>query len=152
METAETIPSHVPADRVFEFDLYKLDDDPRLNPDVQGGLGFLHQDAPDIFYTPANGGHWVATRYELMLQVLQDPVRFSARQLTVPRGAVQQRLVPLSLDPPEHTPYRQILMRYFAPKTIQVLEPAIRARARALVAAVADQGSCDFMKAVAAPL
>ena len=150
--TDYAIPAHVPPERIFRFDLYGLNEEPALEPDVQAGLSALLRPAPDIFFTPCNGGHWVVKRYETMCRILQDPARFSARQLTVPKSAAQQKLIPLSLDPPEHTPYRQILMRFFAPKTIAAMEPFIRARAQELIAAVAPTGHCDFMEHVAAPL
>ena len=146
------IPSHVSPERIFEFDLYGLNEDARLRPDVQQGLTFLHSQAPDVFYTPANGGHWVATRYELMRRILQDPSTFSSVQLTVPRTAAQQPLIPLSMDPPDHTPFRQILMRYFTPRLIRTMEESIRTRARELIAVVADKGECDFMESISAPL
>jgi cytochrome P450 len=146
------IPAHVPVQRVFHFDLYGLNEDPRLSDGVQEGLTFLHRDAPDLFYTPANGGHWVVTRDRLMREVLMSPDRFSSAQLNVPRAAQQQPLIPLTLDPPAHTPYRRILMQFFAPKVIAAMETDIRRRAQALIAAVQPDGACDFLQQVGMPL
>ncbi len=148
----EAVPAHVPSARIFDFDLYSLSDDPRLRNGVQEGLTFLHREAPDVFYTPANGGHWVITRERLMREVLMSPDRFSSAQLTVPRTARQQPLIPLTLDPPEHTPYRKILMQFFAPKTIAAMEEDIRRRAATLIASVCNDGECDFLQQVAMPL
>ncbi|WP_425230016.1 cytochrome P450 [Sphingomonas sp.] len=149
---AQQVPAHVPPDRVFEFDLYGLTDDPRLRDGVQTGLTFLHREAPDVFFTPANSGHWVVTRERLMREVLMSPERFSSAQLTVPRTAQQQPLIPLTLDPPEHTPYRKVLMQFFAPKVVAAMEGDIRRRAAVLVAAVREAGECDFLQQVAMPL
>lgn len=150
--SAGALPDHVPANRVFEFDLYGLTNDPRLEAGVQEGLAFLHHAAPDVFYTPANGGHWVVTRERLMREVLMAPESFSSAQLTVPRTAQQQSLIPLTLDPPEHTPYRRILMRLFAPKIIATMEDEVRQRASTLIEQVASEGECDFLRQVAMPL
>ena len=57
-------------------------------------------------------------------------------------------LIPLNLDPPEHTFFRQILMRHFGPATIKKLEPRIRSWAQQLVGAVKDKGRCNFSDAV----
>ncbi|WP_421851789.1 cytochrome P450 [Novosphingobium sp.] len=149
---SDPIPDHVPASLVFPFDLYALSDDPRLADDTQAGLTFLHRGAPDVFFTPQNGGHWVATRHDLMREVLMNPDRFSSAQLGVPKTATQSRLIPLSLDPPQHTPYRRILMQHFAPKRISRMADDIRMRAIGLIEQVRERGSCDFLNEVGMPL
>lgn len=148
----ESIPAHVPTELIFPFDLFALSDDPRLAGDTQAGLTFLHREASDVFFTPHNGGHWVATRLDLMREVLMNPGRFSSAQLGVPKSAQQSTLIPLTLDPPQHTPYRRILMQYFAPKCISRMEDDIRQRAVSLVEQVREKGSCDFLQEVGMPL
>jgi cytochrome P450 len=148
----QQIPSHVPVGRVFDFDLYALTGDPAVTPFPQQGMRTLLRSAPDLFFTPANGGHWVATRYDIMSAILQDPARFSAQYTTVPRLPGQMRLIPLNLDPPEHTPYRQVLMRYFSRQPVQAMEDRVRVRARDLIAAVVARGECDFLAEIGAPL
>ena len=146
------LPAHVPAHLVFPFDLYALSDDPRLAGDTQSGLTFLHREAPDVFFTPHNGGHWTVTRHDLMREVLMNPGRFSSTQLGVPKTGQQSTLIPLTLDPPQHTPYRRILMQYFAPKLISQMEDDIRKRAFLLIEKIREKGSCDFLKEVGMPL
>jgi hypothetical protein len=51
------VPAHVPPERVFDFDFV---DDPLLKPDPHRGLLQLRNAAPELFYTPRYGGHWVA--------------------------------------------------------------------------------------------
>ena len=148
----EAIPAHVPVHLVFPFDLYGLSDDPRLAGDTQVGLTFLHREAPDVFFTPHNGGHWAVTRHDLMREVLMNPGRFSSAQLNVPKSGQQSSLIPLTLDPPKHTPYRRILMQYFAPKRIARMESDIRNRAIRLIEGVLEKGSCDFLQEVGMPL
>lgn len=53
MLTPPTIPAHVRPDQVFDFDIYA---DPRITDDVQGSYATVLRNAPDIFWTPANGG------------------------------------------------------------------------------------------------
>ena len=146
------VPAHVPAALVYPFDLYALSDDPRLAGDTQKGLTFLHREAPDIFFSPRNGGHWTVTRYSMMCEVLTNPDRFSASRLGVPKTAQQPTLIPLTLDPPEHSHYRRILMQHFAPKVISRMEDDIRERAIRLIEAVKPNGSCDFLREVGMPL
>lgn len=145
------LPEHVPDELHFDFDLYDLSEDVRLREDTQKGLTFLHQQAPDIFFTTRNGGHWVVTRHALMTRILTDPEHFSSGQLTVPKTGGQPTLIPLTLDPPAHTPYRQILMRHFSPKRMSAMESDIRNRARALIADATTTSGGNFMESVAVP-
>ena len=148
----DIVPDHVPENLVFPLDFYALSDDPRLTDDTQTGLTFLHREAPDVFFTPHNGGHWVVTRHDLMREVLLNSALFSSARVGVPKTTQQPTLIPLTLDPPQHTPYRRILMQYFAPRRISRMEEDIRKRAKALVEAVRDKGACDFLRDVGMPL
>ena len=71
------IPAHVTQDRVFDFNIYG---DPRLTEDLHDSYATLHRDAPDIFFTPQNGGHWIFTRYEDIFEVVKDYEHFSSQQ------------------------------------------------------------------------
>ena len=153
-DVAANIPDYVSPDRVFDFDLFDRESDPRLKDDLHKGLLYLHREAPDVFWTPRNGGHWVVTRADAMARVVRDPEHFSTRRMNLPRSENENEFVaiPLNLDPPAHTPYRHILMRYFSPRPIKAMEGKIRQRARELIDAVKDAGECDYVDAVAIPL
>jgi cytochrome P450 len=139
-------PDHVPSDRVFEFNIYS---DARLRGDLHEQLKTLHADAPDVFWTHENGGHWVLTRFDDIDEVSKDYERFSNTENRVPRLEHGMVTIPLNLDPPEHTFYRHILLRHFGPPAIRKLEPRVEGWARRLVSDVSDKGRCDFMEDVA---
>ena len=113
------IPDHVRPDQVFEFDIYK---DPGLLEDLHLGYYDLKRRAPEIFYTPFNGGHWMVTSSALFQRVLKDPANFSNAEIEIPKTMSPHRAIPINLDPPEHTPYRVMLMRHFTPKIIAGIE------------------------------
>jgi len=144
--TAPHIPSHVAADRVYAFDLY---DDPKLRTELHDGFATIVAEAPEVFWTPLNGGHWVVTRMEIAEEVLKDHAFFSATEMEIPRIENPIKLLPLNLDPPASIPYRHVLMPYFSPKAVAAREPAMRAWARRFVEQVAARGECDFLDAVA---
>ena len=141
----QNIPSHVPKELVFPFNMYN---DARTKGDIHEGLATLFRDAPDLFYTPENGGHWVATRYELMNEIVKDHERFSSREVRVPRVEGSYIAIPLNLDPPEHTFFRLILMHHFSPSAIRRLETRIRHWAKFLIGEIAGKGKCDFADTV----
>jgi cytochrome P450 len=141
-------PDHVAADVVFDFDFYA---DRRYGENLHRSLKVLHEEAPDVFWTPRNGGHWIVTRHEQIGQVVQDPDNFSVREMQIPRVPTPPVYLPLSLDPPENLPYRQALMPAFSPKAVKEMEARIRRWAQELVANVADNGSCDFVHDISEP-
>lgn len=135
------IPPHIDPSRVFVFDLFM---DERLKNDVHLGLKQLHRDAPDIFYTPLNGGHWMVTRHQMVSDILKDFEHFSNEEMDIPRMGNSYKMIPLNLDPPEHAPYRAILMRYFSPKVVKEMEGQLRAWAGEYIDEVLEDRSCDI--------
>ncbi|HET6970816.1 MAG TPA: cytochrome P450 [Phenylobacterium sp.] len=146
MTDAPTVPKHVPPHLVFDFDIYA---DARVDDDVQGSYSRAIAEAPDVFYTPRNGGHWMVKRIEAISEIVKDPEHFSAREMQIPRVPNPPMFIPLSLDPPANQLYRQVLMPRFSPKAIRELEPRIREWAVRIVGEVADAGRCDFIGDVA---
>lgn len=145
--TAPVIPAHVKPEQVFEFDIYA---DPRIEDDVQGSYAQALANAPDIFWTPRNGGHWMVKRYDLISEIVKNPAVFSAREMQIPRVENPPFFIPLSLDPPQNVPYRHVLMPKFSPRAIADMEPKMRAMAAEIVEEVAGKGACDFVHDVAA--
>ena len=144
---AAGVPDHVPASRVFDFDIYG---DPRLTDDLHDSYATLHDDAPDIFYSPRNGGHWMVTRFDDISEVVKDFEHFSVREMQIPRIENPPVFIPLSLDPPANMPYRQALMPFFSPKAVAAMEPKIRAFANEIIDDIEAKGACDFVNEVAA--
>ena len=139
------LPPHVDKSAVFDFDIYG---DERLTEDLHASYETLHADAPDVFYTPRNGGHWMITRWDDISQVVRDPEHFSVREMQIPRVENPPLFIPLSLDPPDNFPYRQALMPFFAPKTVSAMEPKIRKFAGEFIDQVLADGGCEFVNDV----
>src|SRR5581483_1474213 len=115
MNLVAKIPDHVDASRVFSFDIYR---DAGVLSDLHSRYAELHAEAPPVFFTPENGGHWMVTRYDEISEVVMDPAHFSTAEMAIPRIAGTPVLIPLNLDPPRNVPYRQILMPIFSPRAI----------------------------------
>lgn len=138
------IPSHVPSELVFDFDVYNP---PGAREDYQLALKQLHyQSCPEIFWTPRNGGHWVATRGEDIYAIFADYEHFSNHVLTVPKsrqGPIP--LYPIFADPPEHTAYRALINPTFSPKGVAALEAKARELAIRLIEELKPRGGCEFV-------
>jgi cytochrome P450 len=153
-------PEHVPDAAVYDFDMFC---DPGLLADPHERMREMLAEAPDVFWTPRNGGHWFAIGFDAVYEVARDWERFSSEYL--PRAQMEAllaslppdfphipRVRPISLDPPDHGKYRAALAAAFGPKSIKARTEEIRDLAARLIDAVADKGACDFIASVAEPL
>ncbi|MFG1192078.1 cytochrome P450 [Xanthobacter flavus] len=141
------IPPYVRPELVVDWDIYTEE---KLLNDLHIGYHSLHASAPDIFYTPRNGGHWVITRHDLQTQILKDAEHFSSRELHIPKANSPYVMIPLSLDPPEHTPYRAVLMKHFGIGSVRDMEGKLVEWANRLIDRVIAKGECDFTEELGA--
>jgi cytochrome P450 len=141
-------PAHVPPERVVDFDMYAPTRD---EADFHAAWRSLQcRGLPDVVWTPRNGGHWVALRGKVMGEVFNDYETFSSRVILVPKTSGEQhKLLPTTVDPPEHRGYRAALNPGLTPKKVRGLEETVRAVAIELIEAVRPAGACNFTTAYA---
>src|ERR1700678_4011370 len=60
-------------------------------------------------------------------------------------------LVPIAIDPPDHTRFRRMLNPFFSPKKMAEREPELRRQAGELVDAIVARGACDVVPDLATP-
>jgi cytochrome P450 len=135
-----TVPAHVPQELVVDFDYMNP---PGAQDDVHMAWKTLHA-GPDVVWSPYYGGHWIATRGEDIEAMQKDHTRFSHRSVNIP-ALSETRLVPLELDPPEHTAYRNLITPAFLPQAIASLESDVRGLAVELIEKLAPRGECEFV-------
>ncbi|CAB3722352.1 cytochrome P450 [Paraburkholderia rhynchosiae] len=140
------IPAHVPPKLVVDVDIYNP---PGAGDDYHLALKRLHDDGiPDIFWTPRNGGHWIATRGDDIYQIFKDYENFSSKQLTVPL-VEHAPLPPIFFDPPVHTNYRALIAPAFMPQAISKLEEKAREMAIELIEGFYQKGEVEFVSGFA---
>lgn len=139
MTTLENVPAHL----VTDFDIY----DPSLAEPVdvmQAKMAELAAIGP-VVYSTAHGGHWIVTRYKEIHEVLVDTETFSSYPNNLVTPADFGRFIPLELDPPEHTAYRQALTPLFSPQRMKRLSEDIRATVNELIDRFAAKGHAEFI-------
>lgn len=157
---AAPIPDHVSPQAVYDFDMRF---DPALLANPHERVRELVRDAPPVFWTPRNGGRWIATGHAAVFQAARDPEHFSSTYMPrekmlamlamMPKGTPRiPQSVPITLDPPEHAKYRAPLQQSFSPKAVKAREESVRELANDLIDAVIGKGHCDFIPAIAEPL
>ena len=93
------------------------------------------------------GGFWVFAAYRDVYRAYQEPETFSSFPNSIPAGELgqQRALIPVEIDPPEHTWYREILAPVFTAQRMRILETKIRAHAVELIDGVLERGGCEFI-------
>ena len=138
-----TAMDRVPPKLVTDFDVY----DPSLAAPVdvfQARVAELAAKGP-VMYSPAYGGHWVVTHYREIHQVLTDPKTFSSYPNNLVTPADFGKFIPLEIDPPEHTAYRQVLQPLFSPQRMKKLSEDIRGVVNDLIDGFAPKGHAEFI-------
>lgn len=138
-------PAHVPESRVVDFDIFNP---PGCEEDYFAAWKTIQDpDGPAMIWTPRNGGHWIATHGDAVRQLWADAARLSSEVLAVTPGLGEvMQFIPLQLDPPEHTPYRNAVMRGFASSYIVAIEPKVVDVARELIEGLRPLGRCEFVE------
>jgi cytochrome P450 len=146
-----TAPDHVPPDRVVDFDMYHP---PGVEKGFHAAWKKLQDEAVgDIVWTPRNGGHWILTRGRAIHDVFADYQRFSNKCILVPKEVGEKHtLLPTTIDPPEHRPYRMLLNSGLTPAAVRRIEGSIRQLAGSLIEQVRAEGRCNFTTAYAEKL
>lgn len=138
------------AQSVDGYDLYS--DEFRADPQAQ--FGAMRSGCP-VAHSDKWGGSWMFAGYDDIRDLARDTERFTSRAVEVAgplEAAGGLYLPPLTSDPPEHRPHRDVLMPYFMPARVAEMEPMIRAEARRLVDELARRGGGDVIEDFAQPL
>jgi len=96
------------------------------------------------------GGVSIMGRKEVEF-ALQHPDIFSSAMEAVDLGQ-SVPLIPLQVDPPEHSKYRKLLDPIYAPTRMNLIEPDISQLVNEFIDRFIDDGSCEFTTALAEPL
>lgn len=143
--TMKEIPAHIPRDLVRDLDLYAL---PGLESghtlDVHALWKQVQDTHPPVFWTPHYGGHWVVTRFAEIEKLLFEHARFSSSEPFVPRGVIPLQ-IPVQFDPPQHGPFRKLLMPAFSPKVLARATERARAAAVEIIERLLPLGRCEFV-------
>ncbi len=102
-----------------------------------------------VYYDPAND-LWAAASYAAVKAASVDTEAFSSAQGIRPK--FPQLPMMIDFDAPEHVRRRRLVSEGFTPKRVRAMEDNLRAVCDALIDAVCEKGSCDFVADIAAPL
>jgi cytochrome P450 len=139
-------PAHVPSRLVYDFDYVRAPVGGYEPQQEQSRK--LEAEAPDIFFTLKNGGHWIVRRAADAVEMFRRTEDFSSAPEYNTQRQWKPALLPVQADPPEHGQYRKVLGAFFAPGNMRKLEGDIRAIANAILDEIAPRGGCEFVTEV----
>src|SRR5205823_6160450 len=88
---------------------------------------------------------YMPTTYQAVKEISYDTEHFSSRRVIVRdvRPEVTGKAPPITSDPPEHKPAKQLLLPPFTPDAMKRLEPRVRAICNELIDEFIADGQCD---------
>lgn len=120
---------------------------------------WLRANAPVFWHPETDGpGFWAITKHDDVRTISRTPKTFSSFEKGVmlpdpdDMGLMAQRLMMLSMDPPQHDRFKLLVSRGFTPKNAPLLRPRIEELAREIVESALAKGSCDFVSEIAGRL
>lgn len=145
---------------VYDFDMYR---DPELVADPYARIERLLKEAPRVFWTPRNAGHWMVIGYPAIFEASRDPDRFSnnspqmlASGDQTGGGYLNGRRIPAPypscLDKPLHDKFRGPLQKVFSPSAVIALKNNVVRLAEQIIADLVPQGHCDGVSEIAEQL
>jgi cytochrome P450 len=99
-------------------------------------------------------GFWAIAKHKDVCTIETDHQTFCARRgILVDEIGVEYPSPPtiMHTDPPEHSRYRRLVQPGFKPSAVRMLEPFVRARAKALVDAMPESEPVDVVQSLAVP-
>jgi cytochrome P450 len=110
-----------------------------------------------------SAGHWLATGYEEVSQLLTDQrfgeaagrggrIRLSRTRREGPQRLLGRVDTMLSQDPPEHTRLRRLVSKAFTPRSVQKMRPRIQQIVDELLEAIDGRSEFDLVSELAWPL
>jgi len=135
-----------------------------IHPDHFAAHGYPHEawrrlrrEAPVFWYERwAPLPFWAITRHREIAEVSCQPRRFASGPRTEIVAAADAPQVHglITMDPPEHARFRQLVIERFTPRALGEVRAQVEAVARDVLDALfarAPEGECDFVRAVAEP-
>jgi cytochrome P450 len=141
-DPAKVLPEHPPVtDWVHDFD----HTDPRWTENPFPIWDELRGASP-VVHTDRFHGCYLPTTYQAVREIAHDTEHFSSRRVVVrdERPEVQRNAAPpITSDPPEHKPAKQLLLPPFTPDAMKKLEPRVRAICNELIDEFINDAKCD---------
>jgi cytochrome P450 len=129
--------------------------DPKFVEDPESSIGPIREEHP-LVHSDLYGGFWLLTRYDDVTRAALDHESFTSAvvgtTIIPPSQPRTEPLLPIELDPPEHTRYRGLVNVIFSKTRIEALRPELEALATRLLEPIAAKGGGEVVSELAHPM
>jgi cytochrome P450 len=142
---------------VIDFDHHSAD----YAANAEAQLKELREHCP-VAWSEHYDGFWVVADFQGNHEVLKHPEVFTAERWPVDDGhgaslipksvRITEPVLPMEVDPPRHTPIRQLLNPLLSPAASEALKPRIEHWTTLHLDAIIEQGECDLLFDVTGPV
>jgi len=141
-------PTETVSDRTPDFDPI----DPAFIADPYPVYARMRESCP-VARAERFGGYWVISRYADVREAARRPEVFSSQGgIVIPPAGNPMPFIPIELDPPEHSQYRQPMQSWFSARRMLELEDDIRQMVTERLDGIVDDGGADLCAEIAGPL
>jgi len=152
--------------RADEVDLSSFDFWAQPGEQREAGFAALRREKPISFHKefepppgvplPRGPGYWALSRHRDVLEASRNADVFCSGKGSnipdLPESFNEFFGSMINMDEPRHGRLRRIVSRGFTPRALGKLEADVQRRAKQTIDRVIDQGRCDFVRDIAAPL
>jgi cytochrome P450 len=95
------------------------------------------------------GGFWLVSTYQDVYDALHQTGLLSSYPNPVPSTMIgsQRPVIPLEIDPPDHSHYRHLLAPFFTVQKLAALEDRMQLIVNELIDPIVDAGECEYVSA-----
>ena len=135
-----------------------------IDPDHYAAHGYPHEAWTQLrgqprltWFEQGDVPFWAVTRHADIVAISRQPARFAngPRFQLSPGDGEPEAFTIISMDPPQHAIYRQLLSRRFTPRALRAIAGDLERIAVEIVDSLGEgdgSGECDVVEQVAAPL
>lgn len=93
---------------------------------------------------------WGISRYHDIVEIEKNTRRYSSARGSRPK--IEYSITMINMDDPAHQQMRSLVNRRFTPRAVKSIEDDVRRVVNGLIDDVSEQGHCEAVRALAAPL
>lgn len=124
--------------------------DPQFYVEPWEAYRWLRDNAP-VYWDPIHK-LWGVSRYDDIVAVEKNTAIFTSEDGSRPATDQREDTSMINRDDPDHQQQRMLVARQFTPRAVRLLEDKIRSVVSDLIDAVAAEGRCEAVDALASPL
>ncbi len=124
--------------------------DPQFYVEPWEAYRWLRDNAP-VYWDPIHK-LWGVSRYDDIVAVEKNTAVFTSEDGSRPATDQREDTSMINRDDPDHQQQRMLVARQFTPRAVRLLEDKIRSVVTDLIDAVAAEGRCEAVDALASPL